>query len=254
MKKILFTLGIVTCLGYQVNAQINLGNLEKDGSDLLKKAEGDKKGTGSDSPLSNDEVVKGLKEALQVAAKNSTASASQMDGFFKNPKIFIPFPPDAQKVKDKCIDLGMKDQVDKFEMNLNRAAEEASKSAVDIFINAITNMSVQDGFAILKGTNTAATQYLRDHTTNDLLAKFRPIVDAAIAKVELTKSWTPIVNTYNRIPFVEKQNPDLGDYVCRKGLEGLFKLVEDEEMKIRKDPVAQVTDLLKKVFGSVMKQ
>jgi len=252
MKKIGFVFSIAAMLSVPALAQINLGNLEKQGSDVLQKAEGGKKG-GSDSPLSNDEVVKGLKEALQVGTNNSTASASKTDGFFKNPKIFIPFPPDAQKVKDKAIDLGMKDQVDKFEMNLNRAAEEASKQAAQILINAITSMSVSDGFAILKGGNNAATQYLRDKTTADLMAKFRPIVDAAIAKVELTKSWTPIINTYNRIPFVEKQNPDLADYVTKKGLEGLFKLIEDEELKIRKDPVAQVTDLLKKVFGSVMK-
>jgi hypothetical protein len=251
MKKLMITVWISALVGVQSFAQINLKNLEKEGSDVINKAEGNK--TSGDNPLSNDEVVKGLKEALQVGTNNSTASASQTDGFFKNPKIFIPFPPDAQKVKDKAIAIGMKDQVDKFEMNLNRAAEEASKQAATILINAITSMSVSDGFAILKGANNAATQYLRDKTTADLLAKFRPIVDAAIAKVELTKSWTPIITNYNRIPFVEKQNPDLADYVTKKALEGLFKLVEDEELKIRKDPVAQVTDLLKKVFGSVMK-
>jgi len=251
MKKTFLAITICAFIGFQSHAQINLGNLEKEGGDLLKKAEGDKK--GGDNPLSNEEVVKGLKEALQVGTNNSTASASKTDGFFKNPKIFIPFPPEAQKVKDKALELGMKEKVDQFEMNLNRAAEEASKEATKILINAITSMSVEDGFKILKGENNAATQFLRDKTTNDLLTKFRPIVDAAIAKVELTKSWTPIVNTYNRIPFVEKQNPDLGDYVTKKGLEGLFKLIEDEEAKIRKDPAAQVTDLLKKVFGSVMK-
>jgi hypothetical protein len=251
MKKLFITFGFFAAVGCKSTAQINLGNLEKQGSDILKSAEGDKKGTSN--PLSNEEVVKGLKEALQVGTKNATAAASQADGFFKNPKIFIPFPPEAKKVKDRAIEFGMKDEVDKFEMNLNRAAEEASKEASPIFINAITSMSVEDGFTILKGANNAATQYLRDKTTADLIAKFRPIIDAAIAKVELTKSWTPIVTKYNRIPFVEKQNPDLGDYVTKKGLEGLFKLVEDEEIKIRQNPAAQVTDLLKKVFGSVMK-
>jgi hypothetical protein len=230
---------------------LNLNKLEKEGKDVLNKAESGK--GGSAAPLSNEEVIKGLKEALQVGTNNSTSMASQVDGFYKNPKIAIPFPPDAQKVKDKIIDLGMKAQVDKFEENLNRAAEEATKQAAPIFINAITSMSVTDGFSILKGGDNAATQFLKDKTTIDLIAKFKPIVQAAIDKVELTKSWKPIINTYNRIPFVDKQNPDLTDYVTQKGIEGLFKLVADEELKIRKDPMAQVTDLLKKVFGSIMK-
>ena len=186
-----------------------------------------------------------------MGTNNSTASASKADGFYKNPKITIPFPPEAQKVKDKVIELGMKSEVDKFEVNLNRAAEEASKTAAPIFINAITSMSVGDGFAILKGADNAATQYLKDKTTADLMLKFRPIVDEAINKVELTKSWNPIVTAYNRIPFVTKQNPDLADYVTKKGLEGLFTLIADEELKIRKDPVARVSDILKKVFGSL---
>jgi hypothetical protein len=250
MKKIGLIFGACALFSMQSCAQFNLKKLEKDGQDALSTAEGGKKGA---NPLSNDEVVKGLREALQVGTNNSTASASKEDGFYKNPKITIPFPPEAQKVKERVIELGMKSEVDKFEVNLNRAAEEASKTAAPIFINAITSMSVGDGFAILKGADNAATQYLRDKTTADLLAKFRPIVDAAISKVELTKSWNPIVTTYNKIPFVQKQNPDLADYVTKKGLEGLFILVQDEELKIRKDPVAQVTDLLKRVFGSLAK-
>ncbi len=251
MKKFSLILGTLALFSLQASAQFNLKNLEKEGQDEIKKVEGGDKTAAN--PLSNEDVVKGLKEALTVGSNNSTASASKEDGFYKNVKIFIPFPPDAQKVKDRVIELGMKDQVDKFEMNLNRAAEEASKQAAPILINAITSMTVGDGFAILKGADNAATQYLRDKTTADLLLKFRPIVDAAIAKVELTKSWNPIVTTYNKIPFVKKENPDLADYVTKKGLDGLFLLIADEELKIRKDPVAQVTDILKKVFGSLGK-
>jgi hypothetical protein len=251
MKKILIAGSILVLASLQVSAQFNLNKLEKEGKDMVNKAEGKK--SDSTSALSNEDVVKGLKEALKVGTNNSGASASKVDGFYKNPSIFIPFPPDAQKVKDRAIDMGMKDQVDKFEMNLNRAAEEASKKAAPIFVDAITSMTVTDGFSILKGADNAATQYLKDKTTADLMTLFRPIVDEAINKVELTKSWTPIVSTYNKIPFVEKQNPDLGDYVTRKALEGLFKLIADEELKIRKDPAAQVTDILKKVFGSLLK-
>ncbi|HEV7232008.1 MAG TPA: DUF4197 domain-containing protein [Bacteroidia bacterium] len=249
MKKGMLILGLAALCSCKSSAQLNLGKLEQEGKEAIKKAGGDK----SSTPLTNEEVVKGLKEALQVGTNNSTASASQLDGFYKNPKITIPFPPEAQKVKEKALELGMKEQVDKFEINLNRAAEEASKQAAPIFIQAITSMSVSDGFSILKGADNAATQYLKNKTTGELMEKFKPIVQAAIDKVELTKSWKPIVTTYNRIPFVERQNPDLTDYVTKKGLEGLFTLVQDEELKIRKNPAAQVTDLLKKVFGSVMK-
>lgn len=203
--------------------------------------------------LTNDEVISGLREALTVGTNNSAGLASKLDGYYKNPALFIPFPPEAQKVKDKVEQLGMKEQSDKFVLTLNRAAEEAAKDAAPVFINAIKGMSIQDGFAILKGADNAATQYLKDKTTAELTAKFTPVVQNAINKVELTKYWNPIITTYNKIPFVEKQNPDLTAYVTGRAIDGLFKLIADEELKIRKDPVARVTDILKKVFGSLVK-
>lgn len=205
--------------------------------------------TGS-NPLSNDEVIKGLREALTVGTNNSTALASKLDGFYKNPAIFIPFPPEAQMVKDYAKKVGMSAQVDKFEQTLNRAAEEAAKNAATVFVNAITGMTLTDGFAILKGGDNAATTYLKDKTTAELKTKFSPIVQKAIDKVQLTKYWKPIITNYNKIPLVQKQNPDLTAYVTDRAIQGLFKLIEDEEKKIRKDPMSQVTDLLRKVFGS----
>ncbi len=205
------------------------------------------------NPLTNDEVINGLREALTVGTNNSSAFASKVDGFYKNPTLFIPFPPEAQKVKDWAIKLGMTSQLEKFEMTLNRSAEEAAKDAAPVFINAIKGMSIGDGFAILKGADNAATQYLKDKTTAELRTKFTPVVQNAINKVELTKYWNPIINNYNKVPFVEKQNPDLTAYVTDRAMEGLFKLIADEEKKIRKDPVAQVTDILKRVFGSLGK-
>ena len=202
------------------------------------------------APLTNEEVISGLKEALTVGTNNSTALTSQLDGFYKNPEIFIPFPPEAIKVKEKVEGLGMQKQVDDFVMTLNRAAETASKEASPIFINAIKNMTIADGFAILKGSDNAATQYLRDKTSAQLKIKFNPIVKEAINKVSVTKYWNPIITTYNKIPFIEKQNPDLEDYITTKAMEGLFLMIEKEEQKIRKDPLARVTDILKRVFGS----
>jgi hypothetical protein len=207
-------------------------------------------GSGS-KPLSNDEVINGLKEALTIGTNNSAAFASKVDGYYKNPVLFIPFPPEAQKVKDKVDQMGLKSQTDKFVLTLNRAAEEAAKDAAPIFVNAIKGMSISDGFAILKGGDNAATQFLKDKTSAELRTKFTPVVQNAINKVELTKYWNPIITTYNKIPFVEKQNPDLTSYVTERAMLGLFQLIADEELKIRKDPVARVTDILKRVFGNV---
>jgi hypothetical protein len=202
------------------------------------------------NPLSNEEVIKGLKEALTVGTNSSTLSASKVDGYLKNPALFIPFPPEAQKMRQKLIDLGMQGKVNEFETSLNRAAEEATKKAAPIFINAITNMSIQDGFTILKGGDTAATNYLRNKTYNSLFETFKPTVKEAIQKVEVTKYWNPLVTAYNKIPLVEKFNPDLDSYVTHLATQGLFKLVKEEEAKIRKDPMARVNDILKRVFGS----
>jgi hypothetical protein len=209
------------------------------------------KSSSSAAPLSNEEVIKGLKEALTVGANNSTALASKVDGFYKNAALFIPFPKEAIKMKQTLDGLGLKTQTDKFVMTLNRAAEEAAKNAAPVFINAIKNMTIADGFAILKGGDSAATNYLRSKTTEELRQKFSPVVQAAINKVELTKYWNPLASEYNKIPFVQKQNPDLTAYVTDRAMLGLFKLVAAEELKIRKDPVSRVTNLLKRVFGSV---
>ncbi|OFY84286.1 MAG: hypothetical protein A3F72_14795 [Bacteroidetes bacterium RIFCSPLOWO2_12_FULL_35_15] len=209
-------------------------------------------GNNSSNPLTNDQVVKGLKEALTIGATNSTGIASKLDGFYKNPALFIPFPPEAKKVKDYAKQIGLSAQVTKFEMTLNRAAEEAAKNAGSVFLNAIKGMSISDGFAILKGGNNAATLFLKNKTTAELTQKFTPIVKAAIEKVQLTKYWNPIITKYNKIPLVQKQNPNLTSYVTERALKGLFKLLADEELKIRTNPAAQITTLLQNVFGSLL--
>lgn len=211
--------------------------------------------TSTSTPaLSNGEVISGLKEALQIGIKNSVNLTSVTDGFFKNSAIKLPFPEDAIKVKQKAIDLGMSSQVEKFELTLNRAAEDATKAALPIFADAITNMSIQDGFKILNGGDGAATKYLRDNTTAKLTAAFAPKVAESINKVKLTEYWNPIITKYNSVMAItggQKMNPDLNAFVTERAILGLFKLVEQEENKIRKDPMARVTDILVKVFGSI---
>ncbi|MFM2038418.1 MAG: hypothetical protein RL432_1357 [Bacteroidota bacterium] len=204
--------------------------------------------------LTNDEVIRGLKEALTVGIKNSIDSTSISDGFLKNAAIRLPFPPDAIKVRDKAISLGMQGQVDKFETTLNRAAEEAVKEALPIFKDAILNMSIQDGFAILKGGDGAATKFLREKTSDSLVVAFLPKVKNATSKVQLTSYWNPIITKYNAVTALtggDKINPDLDAYVTQLAIKGLFVIVEKEENKIRKNPGARVTDLLQKVFGSI---
>ena len=204
---------------------------------------------GKNKGLTNEEVINGLKEALSVGTNNSSSKAGKPDGFYKNPRLFIPWPEEAVKMKEKLLMLGFDAQIKDFEESLNRAAEEAASHAAPVFIDAIKAMSVSDGFAILKGSDTAATAYLRKTTYAPLKEKFLPVVKEAIEKVQVTRYWSPLVNTYNKIPGVKKQNPDLDDYVTGKAINGLMLLIADEEIKIRKDPAARVTDLLKKVFG-----
>lgn len=207
-------------------------------------------GGGTTAPaLTNDEVIKGLKEALSVGTNNSSGMAAKVDGYLKNPKIFIPWPQEAKDMRDKLVKLGMEKKVTEFETSLNRAAEEAAKKAAPVFLDAITNMSIGDGFAILNGSDSAATHYLREKTYASLYNQFMPVVKEAITKVKVTSYWNPLVTKYNKLPGVKKQNPDLNDYVCKKAINGLMTLILDEEAKIRKDPLARVTDLLKKVFG-----
>jgi hypothetical protein len=204
--------------------------------------------------LTNTDVIAGLREALNVGIDNSVKSTSVLDGFLKNTDIRLPFPPDAEKVKQKALDLGLDGQVEKFETTLNRAAEEASKEAAPIFIDAIKNMTVQDGFEILNGGNGAATKYLKEQTQDKLKSAFLPKVKEAISKVELTKYWNPLITKYNTAMTLtggQKLNPDLDQFVTDKAIEGLFFMVEKEENKIRLDPVARITDLLSRVFGSL---
>jgi len=243
MKKLhLISLAVIFS-SLQACAQINLKNIQNQVENTVNTV------TNGNTNLSNEDIIKGLKEALSVGTTNSTAKASVLDGYYKNPLIKIPFPPEAKQVKTTVENFGMKPQVDKFVMTLNRAAEEAAKEAKPIFVNAITSMTIQDGLGILNGADDAATTYLKNKTSADLTAKFSPIVKKAIDKVQLTKYWKPIITQYNRVPLVQKVNPDLDKYVTEKALEGLFKLVAQEETKIRKDPAARISEILRRVFG-----
>lgn len=199
--------------------------------------------------LSNDEIVKGLKEALQVGAERGTAKLSAVDGFFKDAALKIIMPAEAQKVEKTLRSFGMGKQVDNAILAMNRAAEDAAKSAAPIFIDAVKQMSFQDALGILKGDDFAATSYLKGKTTLSLTEAFRPVIESSLQKVNATKHWNTVFTTYNKFGN-EKVNTDLAAYVTEKALAGIFHQLGQEEQKIRKDPLARTSDLLKKVFGS----
>jgi len=209
--------------------------------------------TGPNGQLTSTEIAAGLKQALEVGAQNSGNQLSALDGFFKNAAIKILLPPEAQKVEKTLRDLGMSNLVDKAILSVNRAAEDAAKSAAPIFIDAIKAMTIQDAVGILKGGDFAATNYLKDKTTSSLSSAFKPVIDNSLSKVGATKYWGDVFNTYNKFA-TNKINPDLSAFVTGKAIDGIFYQVSLEEQKIRKDPVARVTDLLKKVFGSSLAQ
>jgi hypothetical protein len=210
---------------------------------------------GEEKPtLSSAEVIKGLKEALSKGTNVSSDGLSKLDGFWGNDRFRIPWPADAAKVREKALQWGLDEQVEKFELNLNRAAEDACVAAKPIFLAAITDMTIADGFAILKGSDNAATTYLKDKTSVQLKQTFKPKVQAAIDNVKLTEYWEPIINKYNNAMTLtggEKLNPDLNEYVTDRAMTSLFTLIQDEEKSIRDNPVSRSTEILKKVFGWV---
>jgi len=200
--------------------------------------------------LSEDEIGRGIKEALNQGVKYGVSQLNKKDGYFKDLQIKIPMPTEAKKVEEKLRSLGQGEKVDEAIESMNRAAEDAAEGAKDIFVMAIKGMTLADATSILKGENDAATKYLNKATRIELTKKFQPVIKSSLDKVGATKHWTTVFDMYNKIPFVTKVNPNLEEYVTDKALNGLFLQVAKEELKIRKDPTTRVTDLLKKVFGN----
>ncbi len=216
----------------------------------IQKSVGLNTGSGSGS-FTQDEAGRAIKEALTNGITKGVEKVSVTDGFFKNNAIKIPFPPEAQKVESALRNIGMGDKVDEAVLSFNRAAENAASKATPIFVNAIKQMSLNDAVSIVNNKQQdAATQFLQRTTTDQLVSLFKPSIKEALDKVNATKYWAEIMTQYNKIPFVQKVETDLPEYVTRKAISGLFYMVAQEEAKIRKDPMGQASDLLKKVFGN----
>lgn len=217
-------------------------------SKLLQQAKGIvEQASGS---FSEEEAGSAIKEALNKGVAKGVEMVSKENGYFGDAEIKIPFPEEAKTMENKLRSMGMGKKVDEVVLSINRAAEDAAIKAKDIFVAAIKEMTLTDAINIVKGDDNAATKYLQDHTTNKLIAEFKPIIEASLEKVNATKYWGDVVNTYNKIPMVKKMNPDLTDYVTEKAIEGLFAKVANEEKEIRANPAARTSELLKKVFGN----
>ena len=202
-----------------------------------------------DDSLTNGEIVDGLKQALSVGTQNAVAYVSKTNGYFSNPQIKIPLPEKFQKAERLLRTVGFGKEVDDFELSMNRAAEKAAPLAVDIFKNAITRMSFADARQILDGPDDAATTYFKDATFVRLQETFKPIVQNAMAEVGVTRNFQSLNKRLSTIPFADRLSFDLDQYTTDKGLDGLFYMLAQEERKIRQNPAARVTELLKKVFA-----
>lgn len=240
MKYFLSISVCVLLLSCSASSQINVGGLLNNLGNS---------NNNSSTGLTNSQMIDGLKQALQIGTNNATSTLNKTDGYFKNVAIKILMPPEAKAVEDKLRELGFGSKVDEAILSMNRAAETAAKDAAPIFLDAIKNMTISDAASIVTGTDHAATDYLKSHTSTALTQKFTPVISKALSTVNATKYWSDVFTTYNKIPFVTKVNPDLTSYVTQKALEGLFYQIGLEEKKIRTDPAAQVTTLLQQLFG-----
>lgn len=241
MKRLLSISLLISILTLQSCAgqKINFGKVL---NDVITQTQGG-------GALTNDDVVLGLKEALKVGINKGADSASKTNGFYLNPRIKIPFPPEVQRVETALRKIGLGGEVDKFVISLNRGAEEAAKEAKPIFVNAILSMSFSDAWSILRGDKNAATMFLKRTTSTALVQAFMPVMDKALQKTQATRYYTDLATTYNTLPFTQKVNPDLKGYATQKAIDGLFILVEQEEARIRENPLARTSEILKRVFG-----
>jgi len=204
----------------------------------------------SPKSLTEGDMVSGLKEALRIGTSNAVTTVSKADGFFANPQIRIPLPDSVKKVESILRTAGFGSYIDEFELSMNRAAEKAAPQAKALFTDALGQMTFEDARIILEGGDTAATDYFRARTSEPLGAVFKPIISDSMASVGATQSFRNLNDQVRSVPFVGSLGVDLDQHVTDKSLDGLFYMLAEEEKKIRQDPAARTTDLLKRVFGN----
>ncbi|MBK6936212.1 MAG: DUF4197 domain-containing protein [Chitinophagaceae bacterium] len=206
---------------------------------------------GSGGGVTEAEAGEGIKEALSQGLVKAVLQLNKEDGFFKDALYKILMPPDAKKIENTLRDLGMNKMVDKAILQINRAAEDAAGYAKPIFVDAIKSMTLSDAIGLVKNGDTSATHFFRVKTTDKLIAAFSPVIKTSLDKLDATKYYSDVVNTYNNFPTTFKKiNPDLPSFVTEKATTALFDMVAKEELNIRQNIAARTTDLLKKVFGA----
>ena len=208
-----------------------------------------KLGLGKRNGLSDEKITSGLKEALRVGTDNAVRSTGRPDGYFGNEAIKVLMPEKLRTLEKGLRAIGYGPDVDEFVLSMNRAAERAAPHAKAIFWDAILELSFEDARQIFSGGDTAATDYFRDKTTDKLVGAFTPVVEEAMDEVGVTRQYNQLVGRARAIPFLKSELLDINEYVVSKALDGLFYVLAEEERKIRKDPAARITELLKEVFG-----
>ena len=212
---------------------------------IFKKVQ---KTLGGSSGVSQNEIVDGLKEALEIGTDNTVQALSQLNGYYGNPQLKIPLPQSFQKFEKILRSTGFSSELDAFDLSMNRAAEKAAPEAKTLFVDAIKEMTFSDADTILKGGDNAATAYFKNKTAGRLQTLFKPIIEQSIESVGVTRTYQSLSEKIQSIPFAGDYAVDLDAYVTEKAIDGLFIRLGEEEAKIRNDPAARVTDLLKKVF------
>jgi hypothetical protein len=206
-------------------------------------------GTSGGQPIGEVRIGAALKQALQVGTENAVRLTGRTDGYFRNEAIKILLPEQLRTLATGLRTVGLGAQVDELVLGMNRAAERAAPRAKQIFWDAIGEMTIDDARRILGGGDTAATDYFKTRTSGSLAAAFRPIVEASMRDVGVTRQYTELYRRAQAIPFLNVEAYDLDRYVVTRALDGLFHVVGEEEKKIRTDPAARVTELLRDVFG-----
>ncbi len=230
-------LGLVAIGPERADGQLDL--------DRLLRGFGQSPGSG----LDETKIAQGLKEALRVGTENAVALTGRLDGYLANQAIKILMPPELSRLESGLRAIGLGAKVDEFVVSMNRAAEQAAPQARQIFVDAITGMSFADARRILGGGDTAATDYFRDTTTDRLTTAFRPVVEQKLGEVGVTRQYKDLFGRARTLPFLNVEGYDIDTYVVGKSLDGLFHVLGEEERKIRRDPAARASELLRDVFG-----
>ena len=240
---------LLASISYTSTATADWGSLLKDATTIGSELLSNQVTSSSTSSLDNNTIISGLKQALDIGARNAIDNVGQTNGYLGNDLIRIPLPPAFDKVSSLIRKVGLSGQADQFEQSLNRAAEKAAPVATKILVDAIQNMSIDDATKVLNGSDNAATEYFKTQTSTQLTQLFKPTIASSLNEVGSTKYYNDLSQQLAAVPLIGEQvNVDLTDYVTQQALEGLFAIIALEEKKIRENPAARTTELLKQVF------